>query len=148
MSALELLKHAFSFLRSDGLFVKPTLNQNGEILLETTTYVTDIDEGKDVDCLCVHEDDLGLGGSCVCESITTGEWLIEDKAPIGQIPCPVCDRLTKPWTLRKRSYNAIIKIHENKVILSNLQPHSTLKPMPQGMIQKILENCNDAIEVS
>jgi hypothetical protein len=148
MSALELLRHAFAFLRSDGLFIKPTLIQNGDILLETTTYITDTDEGRDIECLCVHEDDLGLGGSCVCESITTGEWQVEDDAPIGQVPCPVCDRLTKPWTLKKRSYDAIIKIHDNKVVLANLQPHTNLKPMPQGMIEKILEHCNAAIELS
>jgi hypothetical protein len=146
MSALELLRHAFAFLRSDGLFIKPTLIQNGDILLETTTYITDTDEGKDEDCLRVHEDDLGLGGSCVCESITTGNWLVEDEAPTGQVPCPVCDRLTKPWTLRKRSYDAIIKVHDNKVSLANLQPHSNLKPMPKGMIEKILEHCNRTIK--
>jgi len=143
MSILESLKEALLFLRRDGLFIKASMPSDDQLIIDSCTYITDIDDSKDVDCLCVHEDELGLGGSCVCEDITTGEWA-QDGAEIkvGCVACPVCNRLAKPWKLRKRSYSLIVKVHETSVSLLNTQPNQELKPMPAEMAEKIIGLCN------
>ena len=139
MSILESLKTGFDFLRRDGIFIKASILSEDTLLLETTTYITDTDDGKDVDCLCVYEDELGLGGSCVCEDITTGEWPKEGAdVPRGCVACPVCQRLTKPWKLKKRCYNLTVNLHETSVSLLSSHPNVTLKPMPAGMVEKII----------
>lgn len=143
MSILESLKEALLFLRRDGLFIKASMPFEDQMLIETATYITDHDDGKDVDCLCVHEDDLGLGGSCVCEDITTGEWA-QDGAEIklGCVACPVCNRLAKPWALQKRCYSLTVKVHDTSVSILNTRPNEALKPMPAEMAEKIIGLCN------
>jgi hypothetical protein len=145
MSTLEVLSKTLTHLRQDGLFVKVTPVPENMFLIETTTYVTDIDDGQDIDCLCVHEDDLGLGGSCVCEDITTGNWIEdypEGQVPRGCVACPVCERLTKPWKLQKRCYSLMVTIKNDCVTFLDSRPISTLKVMPEQMIGKIIGLCN------
>jgi hypothetical protein len=143
MSILESLKEALLFLRRDGLFIKASMPFEDQMLIETATYITDHDDGKDVDCLCVHEDDLGLGGSCVCEDITTGNWAVDgEDIKLGCVACPVCDRLAKPWALHRRSYSLIVKVHDTSISLLNTQPNQALKPMPAEMAEKIIGLCN------
>jgi hypothetical protein len=147
MSALESilkeLQHGFEVLKRDGLFVKATPVSEDQILLDTTTYVTDTDDGKDVDCLCIGEDDLGIGGSCVCDTITTGYWLEEGtEPPRGCIECPACLRLALPWKLQKRCYKLTVRIAENRLTSLNLQPNANLKAMPTAMSEKIISFCN------
>lgn len=143
MSILESLKEALLFLRRDGIFIKASMPSEDHLIIDSSTYITDNDDGKDADCLCVHEDDLGLGGSCICEDITTGEWP-QDSAEIklGCVACPMCSRLAKPWRLQKRSYSLTMKVHETSVSLLNTQPNETLKPMPPEMAEKIIGLCN------
>ena len=143
MSILESLQESLLFLRRDGLFIKASMPSEDQMLIETTTYITDHDDGKDVDCLCVHEDELGLGGSCVCEDITTGEWPQDGvEIKLGCVACPMCSRLAKPWRLQKRSYSLIVKVHETSVSLLNTQPNQALKPMPAEMAERIIGLCN------
>jgi len=142
---LKAFNVAFEFLKRDGLFVKATILGEDQILLESTTYITDTDEGKDIDCLCVHEDDLGLGGSCVCEDMTTGKWLEdypEGKAPLGCVACPACQRLARPWKLKMRCYSLTAMVHEEHLSLLNSQPNEKLKAMPIPMSDKIIGICN------
>jgi hypothetical protein len=142
-SILKELQHGFEFLKRDGLFVKATPVSEDEVMLETTTYVTDTDDDKDVDCLCIGEDDLGLGGSCVCDSITTGYWLEEGtEPPRGCVTCPACQRLALPWKLQKRCYNLTVRIAENRLTTLTVQPNANLKPMPAAMSEKIINICN------
>lgn len=150
MSKLECIlkefeRHTFTFLKMDGVFAKGTIVGDDKILLETTTYVTDTDDGRDIDCLCVYEDDLGLGGACVCEDITTGKWLQdypEGQAPRGCVACPACERLTKPWKLQKRCYSLMVRIDGNQMKFLDSRPISTLKGMPDQMSGKIIDMCN------
>jgi len=144
-ATLNSLKVAFDFLRRDGIFVKASVLSEDKFLIESSTYITDTDEGKDIDCLFVGEDDIGLGGSCICDDITTGEWLKEAaEPPRGCVECPVCQRLAKPWKLKKRSYNLSVNVHETSVSLLNSQPNQELKPMPAGMSEKIIDLMNVA----
>lgn len=143
MSALTELEHAFAVLKRDGLFVKMSPLSDEQILVETTTYITDTDEGRDIDCLCIDEDELGLGGSCVCETITTGHWLEEGtEPPRGCIACPACQRLALPWKLQKRCYNATVRITENNLSVLNAQPNANLKPMPKPMSDNLIKAYN------
>lgn len=140
---LTELKHGFNFLRRDGLFLKGTVLGEDLLLLESTTYITDTDDGKDIDCLCVYEDELGLGGSCVCEDITTGTWLKEgSEPPLGSVACPVCQRLARPRTLKKRCYSITVRVHDEHLSLLNSQPNENLKAMPTPMSDKIIGICN------
>lgn len=142
MSALATLKPRLDLLKGDGLFVSAYPLSEKVVQLISITYVTDVDEGKDVDCLCLHEDDIGLGGSCICESFTTGEWLGADAtAPRGSVECPVCQRLAKPWALRKRCYSATFLIHENYLTLQDSHPMKEHLPMPPEMAGKITSVC-------
>jgi hypothetical protein len=142
-ATLNSLKVAFDFLRRDGIFVKASVLSEDKFLIESATYVTDTDEGKDIDCLFVGEDDLGLGGSCICDDITTGEWLKEGaEAPRGCVECPVCQRLARPWKLKKICYNLSLNVHETSVSLLNSRPNQQLKPMPAGMSEKIIDLMN------
>jgi hypothetical protein len=142
-SILKELQHGFEFLKRDGLFVKATPVSDDQLLLETTTYITDTDDGRDIDCLCIGEDDLGLGGPCVCDTITTGYWLEEGtNPPRGCVECPACQRLALPWKLQKRCYNATVKITGGTVSFLSAQPNSNLKPMPGQMSDKLMEACN------
>uniref|UniRef100_A0A6C0AMW8 Uncharacterized protein n=1 Tax=viral metagenome TaxID=1070528 RepID=A0A6C0AMW8_9ZZZZ len=148
-SILNSLKQGFASLRRDGLFINASILSEDTLLLETTTYITDTDDGKDVDCLCVYEDELGLGGSCVCEDITTGEWLKEGaEAQRGCVACPVCQRLAKPMKLQKRCYNLTLKVHETSVSHLSPQPNKNLKAMPMGMTEKIIDLTNAMFPVS
>ena len=142
-SILKKIQHGFEFLKRDGLFVKATPVSEDLVLLETITYITDTDDGRDIDCLCIGEDDLGLSGSCVCDTITTGYWLEEGtEPPRGCIECPACQRLALPWKLQKRCYNLAVRVSENKMTVLNTQPNANLKPMPQPMSDKIISTCN------
>ena len=144
MSILASLKRRLDYLKADGLFVSASLLSETMLQVDSITYVTDVDEGKDVDCLCVHEDDLGLGGSCVCESFTTGEWLSpEATRPHGCVECPMCNRLAKPWALRKRCYSAIFLIGEKYLTLQDSHPMKQHTPMPPEMVGKITAVCYD-----
>ena len=139
----EFDKHAFALLKRDGLFVKATQLSNDQILLVNTSYITDTDDGQDIDCLVVHEDDLGLGGSCVCEDITTGQWLQTGIEPVrGCVACPVCHRLAKPWKLQMRQYCVVVKVDNHHLTLINSQPNANLKAMPVPMSEKIIGQCN------
>jgi hypothetical protein len=142
MSILESLQLGFTFLRRDGLFIVPTIVSENILLLETTTYVVNAGT-EDADCLCIHEDDLGLGGSCVCEDITTGECLQEGaEMPRGCVACPACQRLAKPWKLEKRCYSLKLQLNETSVSLLSYQPNETLKPMPAPMAENIIKITN------
>lgn len=146
MSALDIMnefeKHAFSLLKRDGLFVNATLVRENELLLETTTYITDTDEGRDIDCL-VYDDDLWQVGSCACESITTGELFSDvSEPPRGCVACPVCQRLAKPWKLQLRRYCLLVRINEDHLSPLNYQPNANLKVMPNPMSEKIISLCN------
>jgi hypothetical protein len=142
-SILKRLQHGFEFLKRDGLFVKATPVSEDQVLIETTTYITDTDDGRDIDCLCIGEDDLGLSGSCVCDAITTGEWATQGtEVSRGCIECPACQRLALPWKLQKRCYNLTVRIAENHLTLLNSQPNANLKPMQSAMAAKIVSTCN------
>ena len=152
MSALDIItefeKHAFTLLKRDGLFVTAIPAGENEILLENITYVTDSDEGRDIDCLVVHEDDLGLGGACVCESITTGELSSgNSEAPRGCVACPVCQRLARPWKLQMRRHCLLVRINEDHLSPLDPQPNANLKPMPGPMSEKIIGLCNTLFPV-
>jgi len=142
MSILDSLQESLKFLRRDGFFIKATMASEDTILLEASTYV--INAGtEDADCLCVHEDELGLGGPCVCEAITSGRWLAEGaEPPANCVTCPVCERVTKPRTLEKRDFSAILDIHDEFVSLKNAKPNPSRKSMPDYMSEKIIEICN------
>jgi len=142
MSALAILKPRLDLLKGDGVFISTSMLSETLIQMTAITYVTDVDEGKDVDCLCVHEDDLGLGGSCVCESFTSGEGLNpESTRPDGCVECPVCQRLAKPWALRKRCYSAIFLINQSFITLQDSHPMKEHLPMPSEMAGKISGVC-------
>ena len=142
MSILDSLQDSMKFLRRDGFFIKATMASEDTILLEASTYVMNAGT-EDADCLCVHEDELGLGGPCVCEAVTSGRWLAEGaEPPANCVTCPVCERLTKPRGLQKREFSAILQIHDEFVSLKETQPNPSLKPMPLPMSEKIIEICN------
>lgn len=142
MSILMTLKPCLDILKADGLFISASLLSEKQLQIDSVTYVTDVDEGMDVDCLCVHEDDMGLGGSCVCESFTTGVWLSpEQERPRGCVECPMCNRLAKPWALRKRCYSAIFLINETYITLLDAHPMKQHIPMPPEMVGKITAVC-------
>jgi hypothetical protein len=147
---LKGLQQSLNFLRLDGIFVKSSQIEEDKVLLETTTYITDTDDGRDIDCLCANEDDLGLIGSCICEDITTGNWLEdfpEGKAPRGCVACPVCQRMAKPWKLQKRCYKLVVRIDADHVTFLDSRPDSTLKEMPNLMSGKIIQICNSGFPV-
>jgi hypothetical protein len=147
MSALDIMnefeKHAFSLLKRDGLFVNATLVRENELLLETTTYITDTDEGRDIDCLVVHDEHPWQDGGCVCENITTGELASQNsEPPRGCVACPVCQRLARPWKLQVRRYCLLVRINEDHLSPLNSQPNANLKVMPNPMSEKIIGLCN------
>jgi len=89
-------------LRRDGIFVKDIefLDEKGiEFRLTLANYITDTDEGRDVECL--YEKGLD-DGSCYCDGITCGE-----EAP--GIPCPFCGIPTRRHALKERLYTANIQ---------------------------------------
>ena len=142
MSILESLQMGFTFLRRDGLFIEASMVSENTLLVQTTTYV--VNSGtEDADCLCIHEDDLGLGGSCICEDITTGEWLADGaEMPRGCVACPACQRMVKPWKVEKRCYSVTLTVNEASVSLLNPQPNENLKPMPAPMSENIIRITN------
>ena len=90
-------------LRRDGIFVKAIefFHEDGiEFKLTLANYITDTDEGRDVECL-YEKGDLDAG-SCYCETITCGT-----EAP--GIPCPFCGIPTKRHALKERLYTANIQ---------------------------------------
>ena len=142
-SILKEFQYGFESLKRDGLFVQASAVSENQILLETTTYVTDTEDGNDIDCLCIGEDDLGLGGLCVCDAITTGYWLEEGtEPPRGCVTCPACQRLALPWKLQKRCYKLMTRIVDKHLVALDPQPNANLKPMPSAMSEKIIGICN------
>jgi hypothetical protein len=147
MSALDIIsefeKHAFAILKRDGLFVTATPAGENEILLENITYITDSDEGRDIDCLVAQDDHLWLDGSCPCESITTGELASDaSEPPRGCVACPLCHRLAKPWKLLVRRHWVLVRINEDHLSPLDHQPNASLKEMPRPMSEKIIGLCN------
>jgi hypothetical protein len=90
-------------LRRDGIFVKDIqyFDEKGiEFCLTLANYITDIDDGRDVDCL-YEKGDID-DGSCYCEAITCGSETPDDKC----VPCPFCGVPTKRHALKERLYTA------------------------------------------
>jgi len=152
MSALDIIsefeKHAFTILKRDGFFVTAIPAGENEILLENITYVTDSDEGRDIDCLVAQDDDLWLEGLCPCESITTGELFsgVTDP-PRGCVACPLCQRLARPWKLQMRRHCLLVRINEDHLSPLDPQPNANLKAMPGPMSEKIIGLCNTLFPV-
>jgi hypothetical protein len=93
-------------LRRDGIFVKDIefLDEKGiEFCLTLANYITDTDDGRDVECL-YEKGDID-DGSCYCEGITCGSETPDDKC----VPCPFCGVPTKRHTLKERLYTANIE---------------------------------------
>ena len=87
-------------LRRDGIFVKNIefLDEKGiEFRLTLANYITDIDDGRDVDCL-YEKGDID-DGSCYCEAITCC-------SETPGVPCPFCGVPTKRHALKERLYTA------------------------------------------
>lgn len=148
---MEFLQRARILLRRDGIFIECTQTQSNQILIKSITYVTDTDDGIDVDCLTVQEDEFGVFGSCICEAYTTGIWRT-NVAEDGEIPspedvlCPICDRVMKPGKVKTRKFSVLIEFSEkNQFHIVSYQPGSELKPMTRGMGEKILEAIQQAI---
>jgi len=88
-------------LRRDGIFVKDIryFDEKGvEFGLILANYITDIDDGRDVDCLYDKGED-----ECPCTPFTCGTaTMVSDKC----VPCPFCRVPTKPHALKERVYTA------------------------------------------
>lgn len=90
-------------LRRDGIFVKEIefLDEKGiEFRLTLANYITDTDDGRDVECL-YEKGDIDHG-SCYCEAITCGKETPDSKC----VPCPFCGIPTKRHALKERLYTA------------------------------------------
>jgi hypothetical protein len=88
-------------MRQYGIFVKDIefLDQRGiEFRLTLANYITDTDDGLDVECLY----DKGIDAEyCYCEEITCSG------TPDSKcVPCPFCGVPTKPHALKERLYTA------------------------------------------
>lgn len=93
-------------LRRDGIFVKDIefLDEKGiEFRLTLANYITDTDDGRDVECL-YEKGDIDHG-SCYCEAITCGKETPDSKC----VPCPFCGIPTKRHALKERLYTANIQ---------------------------------------
>jgi hypothetical protein len=148
---MEFLQRARILLRRDGIFIEYTPTNSKQILIKSTTYVTDTDDGIDVDCLTVQEDEFGVFGSCICEEYTTGFWKT-NVAEDGEIPnpedvlCPICDRVMKPGRVKTRKFSVLMEFSENNEFrIISYQPGSEIKRMTREMGEKISEAIQQAI---
>lgn len=90
-------------LRRDGIFVKNLKiidEKQNEFSLTLANYITDIDDGHDVDCL-YEKGDID-DTSCYCKAITCGTQTSDTRC----VPCPFCGVSTKPYALKERLYTA------------------------------------------
>jgi hypothetical protein len=88
-------------LRRDGIFVKNIeyYEVKGiEFGLTLANYITDIDNGHDVECL--YEKGDIEDNSCYCQAITCGSETSDDKC----LPCPFCHVPTKRHSVKERLY--------------------------------------------
>ena len=148
---MEFLQRARILLRRDGIFIECTQTQSNQILIKSITYVTDTDDGIDIDCLTVQEDEFGVFGSCICEEYTTGFWR-RSFARDGEFPapedvlCPICDRVMKPGKVKTRKFSVLIEFSEkNQFHIVSYQPGSEIKRMTREMGEKISEAIQQAI---
>lgn len=123
-------------LRKDGIFVKEI-----EFLDEThyafnltlANYITDMDDGKAVDCLYEKEEE---GEFCLeCVSITRGNE--NDK---NCVPCPFCGIPTKPHALKERLYTSRFTVTLQEGV-SVIMDGTT----PKEMLERVSLNLNEMI---
>jgi len=98
----QQLSLSLKSLRKDGIFVKEIkfIDEQRTFNLTLANYITDMDDGKAVDCLYEKEEESDE--LCVhCVSITRGNE--NDK---NCVPCPFCGIPTKPHALKERLYTS------------------------------------------
>jgi hypothetical protein len=125
-------------LRKDGIFVKEI-----EFLDEThyafnltlANYITDMDDGKAIECLYEKEEE-GEGEFCLeCVSITRG--INNDK---NCVPCPFCGVPTKPHALKERLYTSRFTVTLQEGV-SVIMDGTT----PKEMLERVSANFNEMI---
>jgi len=133
------LSTALRLLRPDGIFVgdiyiQPHLSGDARIAIITKNYICDYDEGKPVECLIAHFDARNAGkDECdVCIRYASGAFYTEgDPIAPGACVCPMCDRLTIPFTVtieQRHSYFILTP--------SELKIDTTMKS--SGPVEKII----------
>jgi len=126
-------------LRRDGIFVKDIefLDEKGiEFRLTLANYITDIDDGHDVDCL-YEKGDIDET-SCYCQAITCGTQTSDTRC----VPCPFCGVSTKPYALKERLYTARLQATLEdgvKVINKETAPSEMLYPVILKLFNTISE---------
>ena len=125
-------------LRKDGIFVKEVefLDEaHYAFNLTLANYITDMDDGKAVECLYEKEEE-GEGEFCLeCVSITRG--IDNDK---NCVPCPFCGVPTKPHALKERLYTSrfTVTLQEGvSVIMDGTTPNE--------MLERVSTNFNEMI---
>ena len=117
-------------LRRDGIFAKTIeyFDEKGvEFGLTLANYITDTDDGRDVDCL--YEDGYLDANSCYCQKITCGTETPDSSC----VPCPFCGVPTKRHALKERLYTVRFSAtldHGVKVIAKG--------SAPSGMVNAVM----------
>jgi len=112
-------------LRPDGIFVgdifiQPSLSGEAKIVIITANYICDYDDGKAVECLFAdfNTPNVGRDECDVCIRYTSGIFHTDgDPIAPGACVCPLCDRLTKPYSVtieKKTSYFILSESFELK----------------------------------
>ena len=132
-------------LRKDGIFVKEI-----EFLDEThyafnltfANYITDMDDGKAIECLYEKEEE-GEGEFCLeCVSITRG--IDNDK---NCVPCPFCGVPTKPHALKERLYTARFILYTSRFYSDSQEGVTDITDgtIPKEMLERVSANLYEMI---
>jgi hypothetical protein len=126
-------------LRREGIFVKDIEyfdEKQHECSLTLANYITDTDDGRDIDCL-YEKGDIDAD-SCYCEAITCGTQTSDTRC----VPCPFCGVSTKPYALKERLYTAKLAISLEKgvtVITNGSVPSEMMYVVILNIYKKISE---------
>ena len=111
---LSTMNASLRQLREDGIFARVTNVTDGVMSVENTTYITDSEDGRILECLTVDPETsyVGTNVCSVCPRFTMG---FTTTPPRGSFRCPCCDRYSKPHTLVPRIHVATFRMTANGV---------------------------------
>ena len=94
---LSTMNASLRQLREDGIFARVTNVTDGVMSVENTTYITDSEDGRILECLTVDPETsyVGTNVCSVCPRFTMG---FTTTPPRGSFRCPCCDRSSKQTT--------------------------------------------------
>jgi hypothetical protein len=106
---LSTMNASLRQLREDGIFARVTNITDGILSVENTTYITDSEDGRILECLTVDPETpyVGTNDCSVCPRFTLG---FTTTPPRGSFRCPCCDRYSKPHTLVPRIHVATFRL--------------------------------------